>query len=74
MPLKSSDSKKLEKKSDSEKALTEELLLVFKVGVDISDSNYFQMFHGVCIQTPITTSHTKVTGMKIFQPKRMSWS
>src|SRR3989339_488449 len=32
------------------------------------------MFHGVCIHTPTTTSHTKVTGIKIFQPKRMIWS
>jgi hypothetical protein len=34
----------------------------------------FQMFHGVCIQMPTTISHTRVTGMKIFQPRRMIWS
>jgi hypothetical protein len=26
---------------------------------------------GVCIQIPTTTDHTKVTGMKIFQPRRI---
>jgi hypothetical protein len=31
------------------------------------------MFQGVCIQTPMMTNQTKVTGMKIFQPKRMIW-
>ena len=34
----------------------------------------FQMFHDVCIQMPTTSSHTRVTGMKIFQPRRMIWS
>ena len=33
-----------------------------------------QMFQGVCIQIAKTTSHTPVSGMKIFQPKRMIWS
>jgi hypothetical protein len=32
------------------------------------------MFQGVCIHTPTTTSQTNVTGIKIFQPKRMIWS
>ncbi len=35
---------------------------------------YFQMLYGVCIHAPITTSQTSVTGMKIFQPRRMIWS
>jgi hypothetical protein len=29
------------------------------------------MFQGVCIQIATTTNHTPVSGMKIFQPKRM---
>src|SRR5690606_39438658 len=33
-----------------------------------------KMLYGVCIQAPMTTSHTRVTGMKIFQPRRMIWS
>jgi hypothetical protein len=33
-----------------------------------------QMFQGECNQAPTTNSHTKVTGMKIFQPRRMIWS
>jgi hypothetical protein len=33
-----------------------------------------QMFQGEWSQMPTTNSHTKVTGMKIFQPKRMIWS
>ena len=37
-------------------------------------SCYFQMFHGVCIQTATTTSHTRVIGMNTFQPSRMIWS
>ncbi|MCY1377408.1 hypothetical protein D9M69_649800 [compost metagenome] len=35
---------------------------------------YFQMFHEVCIRPPTSSSQTKVTGMKIFQPRRMIWS
>jgi hypothetical protein len=65
---------KLDKKSFNEKALAADRSTVFEMGVDIDSSNYIQMFHGVCIHTPITTSHTKVTGMKIFQPSRMIWS
>ena len=37
-------------------------------------SAYFQMFQGEYSQAPTTTSHTRVTGMKIFQPRRMIWS
>ena len=37
-------------------------------------SAYFQMFQGEYSQAPTTTSHTSVTGMKIFQPRRMIWS
>ncbi len=33
-----------------------------------------QMFQGVCIHTAITTSQTRVSGMNIFQPRRMIWS
>src|SRR5712671_2149294 len=32
------------------------------------------MFQGDWIHSPTTTSHTSVTGMKIFQPRRMIWS
>ena len=32
------------------------------------------MFQGECNHAPTINSHTKVTGMKIFQPKRMIWS
>jgi hypothetical protein len=35
---------------------------------------YFQILNGVCIHTATTTNHTRVTGMKIFQPSRMIWS
>src|SRR5690606_27374760 len=35
---------------------------------------YCQMFQGVCIQIARTTSQIPVSGMKIFQPKRMIWS
>ena len=33
-----------------------------------------QMFQGDWIHRPTTTSQTSVTGMKIFQPRRMIWS
>ena len=32
------------------------------------------MFQGECNHAPTINSHTKVTGIKIFQPKRMIWS
>ena len=35
---------------------------------------HFQIFNGDWIHRPTTTSHTSVTGMKIFQPSRMIWS
>ena len=41
---------------------------------DRGGSCHFQMLYGVCIQAPTTTSQTRVTGMKIFQPRRMIWS
>ena len=34
----------------------------------------FQMFQGESSQPAITSSHTSVTGMKIFHPRRMIWS
>jgi len=73
-PLKSSASMKLAKKSFSEKADSFDVAEALDVGVDIGNSNYFQMFQGVCIHAPTTTSHRRVTGMKTFQPRRMIWS
>ena len=35
---------------------------------------YFQMFQDVCIRPPTSSSQMSVTGMKIFQPRRMIWS
>ena len=67
MPLNSSNSMKLLKKSRSEKGAT--------AVVDISVALlYFQRFHDVCIRPPTSSSQTRVTGMKIFQPRRMIWS
>jgi hypothetical protein len=74
MPLSNSTRKKLEKKSFKEKEFTGKPSTEFEVGVDIDTLNYFQIFQGVCIQTPMTTNHTNVTGINIFQPKRMIWS
>ena len=37
-------------------------------------SPHFQMLNGDWIHRPTTTSQTSVTGMKIFQPRRMIWS
>ena len=62
MPLNSSVSMKLEKKS------------LIGVAGAMARSLYFQMFQGDWIHSPTTTSHTSVTGMKIFQPRRMIWS
>ena len=70
MPLNSSSNKKLLRKSFREKGVRE----VAEVIVDMLDSFYFQMLKDVCIQTPTTTSQTKVTGMNTFQPSRMIWS
>ena len=61
---------KLDKKSFNEKA-AELFAGGIAVVVDIVEANYFQKVHGVCIQAPITTNQTKVTGMNIFQPSRM---
>ena len=72
MPLKSSNSKKLDKKSRSENVLGAEEVETSD-GM-LSNSLHFQMFQGVCIQTPMISSHTSVTGMNIFQPNRMIWS
>jgi hypothetical protein len=74
MPLSNSTNRKLDTKSFREKATLGEFSTEFKDGVDIDNSNYFQMFHGVCIHTPTTTNQTSVTGIKIFQPNRMIWS
>jgi len=41
---------------------------------DFYRSRNHQIFHGVCIHTAITTSHTSVAGMNTFQPSRMIWS
>ena len=62
MPLNSSVSKKLLVKS------------LTAVKADISTVSYFQIFQGDWIHSPTTTSQTSVTGMKIFQPRRMIWS
>ena len=40
----------------------------------LSASPYFQIDQGDSIHRPMTTSQTSVTGMKIFQPRRMIWS
>ena len=62
-PLNSSMSMKLLKKS-----LTGVLVLM------LCSSAHFQMLYGDWIQRPTTTNQTRVTGMKIFQPRRMIWS
>ena len=62
MPLSNSSSRKVEKKS-----LIDET-------ADMATSAYFQMFQGDWIHRPTNTSQTSVTGMKIFQPRRMIWS
>src|SRR5262249_39992111 len=41
---------------------------------EIENAGHFQMFQGVCIQTPTTTIHTMVRGMNTFHPRRMIWS
>jgi len=62
-PLNNSRRKKLETK-----------LLSEKVAVLMRSAPYFQMFQGDMIQPPTSTNHTRVIGMKIFQPRRMIWS
>lgn len=74
IPLNNSTKRKLERKSFNENSLTAGVLAVGVVGIGIGISNYFQMFQGVCIHTPMNTNQTNVTGMNIFQPKRMIWS
>jgi len=66
MPLNNSVSMKLERKSFREKDEGREIVSVLMT--------YFQMLRGVCIQMATTTNQTSVTGMKIFQPRRMIWS
>ncbi|CFN79812.1 Uncharacterised protein [Bordetella pertussis] len=61
-PLNNSVSSRLPKKS-----------LIASIS-SLSLTHQRQMFQGVCIQIAKTTSHTPVSGMKIFQPKRMIWS
>ena len=74
MPLSSSLSIKLDRKSFSEKEVAVDASTELEVGVVIDNSNYFQIFQGVCIQNATTTSQTMVAGIKIFQPSRMIWS
>ncbi|MNT17421.1 hypothetical protein D3C72_1525680 [compost metagenome] len=79
-PLNSSNSMKLPRKSLSENGAEASLEVrpsppaVCEAVMMSSLPAYFQMLNGVCIQPPTTTSHTRVTGMKIFQPRRMIWS
>ena len=74
-PLKNSASMKLPRKSFREKAGSTGAVTAFEAGLAIVlYSDYFQMFQGVCIQAPTTTSQTRVTGMKTFHPRRMIWS
>jgi hypothetical protein len=47
--LNNSLSRKLDKKSFSEKELTFDAATELEVVVDIYSSNYFQMYQGVCI-------------------------
>ncbi|MNY68792.1 hypothetical protein D3C86_2066160 [compost metagenome] len=67
MPLSSSTSMKLLKKSLNEKGAAAATAVI---GVPA----YFQIFQGESNHPPTTTRHTSVTGMKIFQPRRMIWS
>ena len=70
IPRNSSRSRKLEKKSLNEK----DGVAVVVADMFFSASPYFQIDQGDWIHRPTTTSQTSVTGMKIFQPKRMIWS
>ena len=67
MPFASSQSMKLLKKS-----LIEKDAGAATAAMDVPA--YFQMFQGDSNQAPTINSHTSVTGIKIFQPRRMIWS
>ena len=65
MPLKSSRSMKLLKKSLNEKGVATGFILSCYISIQ------GHKLKGVCIHTPTRTNQTKVTGINIFQPSRI---
>src|SRR3989344_1528129 len=67
MPLSNSTSMKLLKKSLNEKGAAAATAVICVPA-------YFQIFQGESNHPPTNNKYTSVTGIKIFQPRRMIWS